>query len=203
MHLDAGYTILRPALKLDTLRLLAHDDALTSGHALPTWPAAKAALPARPAYTGAKHHARFVGNLFANAWDDKDLLRHARLRANGRLTATAIAIRLYQHGPRRRPPDDASGTRARLLPAVPIDPFAAADQPIRYVPDWPRPYLYTVGENGLDDTATAWRPSAADMEPLTARDGFVDLVSAIAAALPHDTPYRPVGCETAGYLRFR
>jgi hypothetical protein len=182
MHLDTGmmlsasYPVLRPALHLDTLRLLEQDDAMIAASNAPTWPATRAAFPVRPTFAGSKHHARFVGNLFTNAWDEKNLLRHAQLKAHGRLVATMLAIRLYQHDhPGQRPPT-LEALVPQYLPTVPRDPLAATDQPIRYLPQGARPYIYSLGENGVDDTATGWRPRAADLVPTAAADAFVDLV---------------------------
>ncbi len=181
MHLDAGqllaaeYPVLRPALQLDALRLIAQDEAMIAAAGAPTLPAARAAFPPRQPLTGPKHHARFVGNLFTNAWEDENLVKRARLLAHTRLATTALAIRLYQHDHAGRRPPTLAVLVPDYLPAVPRDPFAAGDQPILYLTNAVRPYLYTLGEDGVDDTTTRWRPSPTDLSPLDAKDGFVDL----------------------------
>jgi hypothetical protein len=67
-----------------------------------------------------------------------------------RMTATALAIRLYEADHGRRP--------ARLadlvpdyLPAVPADPQSPDDRQICYLPNDDLPRLYSVGLNGVDD----------------------------------------------------
>jgi hypothetical protein len=70
--------------------------------------------------------------------------------AQRRMTATALAICLYEADHGRRP--------ARLadlvpdyLPAIPADPFSPDDRPICYLPNDDLPRLYSVGLNGVDD----------------------------------------------------
>src|SRR5688500_14682412 len=54
--LAAAYPVMRPALQLDALRLVAQGDAVIAAAGAPTWPAAKAAVPARATFTGPRHH---------------------------------------------------------------------------------------------------------------------------------------------------
>ena len=67
-----------------------------------------------------------------------------------RMTAVALAIRLYELDHGRRP-----ATLTELvpgyLPHVPDDPFAAKGVKLRYAPDARRALLYSVGVNGQDD----------------------------------------------------
>ncbi len=76
-----------------------------------------------------------------------------RGRAMRRMAATALAIRLYEIDNGRRP-----AKLADLVPdyldAVPDDPFAAPGTPIGYLPDAPRPLLYSIGDNGVDQHGT-------------------------------------------------
>ena len=87
-----------------------------------------------------------------------------------------VAIRLYQldHAGQRPPTLDA--LVPKYLPAVPGDPFNA-DAPLGYVADPKDPYVYSVGENGLDDSAATkpWRPDATVLDPLKAPDLFLRL----------------------------
>ena len=65
------------------------------------------------------------------------------------MAGTALAIRLYEidQGVRPRKLDDLV---PEYLPAVPKDPFAEDNKPLRYLPNAPRPLLYSVGDNGTD-----------------------------------------------------
>jgi hypothetical protein len=103
-------------------------------------------------------------------------MTRARLSAHARLAATALAVRLYQHDRAGQRPPTLDALVPDYFPAIPRDPLAPGSQPIRYWSDGATPYVYTVGENGVDDTAAGWRPSATDLMPLAAKDGFVDLV---------------------------
>ena len=74
---------------------------------------------------------------------------HFRGLAIRRMAATALAIRLYQleHG---RRPAKLADLVPKYLPAVPLDPFAAAGRPIGYLPKAPRPLLYSINADGKD-----------------------------------------------------
>ncbi len=76
--------------------------------------------------------------------------RHFRLRAERRMAATALAIRLYEleHGKRPATLDELV---PELLPAVPVDPFAEPGRPLMYLPGNDPPILYSVSEDGVDD----------------------------------------------------
>jgi len=70
--------------------------------------------------------------------------------AERRMAATALAIRLYELDYGRRP-ERLAELVPDYLPSVPGDPFAAADRPIGYVPHAPRPVLYSVNIDGVDE----------------------------------------------------
>ena len=78
----------------------------------------------------------------------------ARLHYEGmterRMAATAVAIRLFREDHGRRP-DTLEELVPKYLPAVPRDPMAEDDAPIRYLPNASPPILYSVSENGVDD----------------------------------------------------
>ena len=61
------------------------------------------------------------------------------------------------------------------LPAVPLDPLAANDRPLTYVPGEPRPCVYSVGSDGRDDGG---EPDGLEPSPIisrSARDLIADL----------------------------
>jgi hypothetical protein len=70
--------------------------------------------------------------------------------AQQRMAAVAFAIRLYEldHG---RRPSELLELVPDYLNAIPIDPFSATGEPIRYRPDAERAILYSIGRNGTDD----------------------------------------------------
>ncbi|MCG3130364.1 MAG: hypothetical protein FLDDKLPJ_01121 [Phycisphaerae bacterium] len=78
------------------------------------------------------------------------LIGEYRVRADRRMAAAALAIRMYEvdHG---RRPASLEALVPEYLPAVPEDPFCEPGQPIRYAPDAVPPLLYSVGPNGADD----------------------------------------------------
>ncbi|GMU38141.1 MAG: hypothetical protein KJ057_14000 [Phycisphaerae bacterium] len=73
-----------------------------------------------------------------------------RLKAQRRMAAAALAIRMYEvdHG---RRPASLDELVPEYLPGVPEDPFADRGAPIRYTPDADPPVLYSVGPDGTDD----------------------------------------------------
>jgi hypothetical protein len=80
-------------------------------------------------------------------------LLHFRLIAERRMAAIAIALRLYalekDHDARTLHELVAAG----YLTRVPADPFSR-DADLCYAPDLPKPLLYSVSQNGVDDGGT-------------------------------------------------
>ena len=70
---------------------------------------------------------------------------------NGRLSATALAIRWYAIDHAGRLPARLADLVPQYLPSVPADPFAADGRAIAYHPDPSRPILYSVSQNETDD----------------------------------------------------
>ncbi len=81
---------------------------------------------------------------------ERAILLDFRLRAQRRMAAIALAIRLFEidHGARPRVLDELVPD---YLDSVPRDPFAEGSEAIRYLPAADRPVLYSVGENGIDE----------------------------------------------------
>ena len=69
------------------------------------------------------------------------------------MAGTALAIRLHEidHG---RRPAKLTNLVPDYLDAVPDDPFAKSGTPIGYLPNAPRPLLYSIGANGIDEHGT-------------------------------------------------
>ncbi len=95
---------------------------------------------------------------------DRSVEIHFRQIGFRRLTATAIAIRLYELDHRRRP-ETLAALVPEYLPAVPRDPFRADGGPIGYLRDDEIPRLYCVGSNGLDENGLLVWSSPTQLDP--------------------------------------
>ena len=118
----------------------------------PDYPAyLKNAPPPVPAALKQSPKLHFMASMFLPAYD-RFVTQHFRAKADRRLAAVALALRLYavEHGGKY--PATLDELVPDYLPAVPTDPFAAGEKPLRYVVDDPEaPVVYSVGENGTDD----------------------------------------------------
>ncbi|MCK4343090.1 MAG: hypothetical protein KAY37_15355 [Phycisphaerae bacterium] len=142
--------ILSPTWKLDTVHALEHYTSYADAADAPNWPAARAALPPDSTWGNAPNTvARFLSLILMQSLERATLI-HFRLCAYRRMAATALAIRLYEWDHGRRP-ETLTELVPDYLPAVPRDPFDAADAELRYLPDAPSPLLYSAGKNGVDD----------------------------------------------------
>ena len=70
--------------------------------------------------------------------------------AQRRMAGIALAMRLYEVDNGRRP-GKLGELVPKYLPAVPVDPFSPDGKPISYRPDLPKPVLYSVGMNQIDE----------------------------------------------------
>jgi hypothetical protein len=146
--------LLGPAWKLDALRMAEHTDVARQAGLAGNWPAALRQLPPEPSGTApASSGSRWVSRLLSSSLMsslERATLIPFRDRAQRRMTAVALALRLYELDHGRR-----AAALAELvpdyLPAIPRDPFDAGDGPIRYLPGAPSPLLYSVGSNGVDE----------------------------------------------------
>ncbi len=108
-------------------------------------------------------------------------------RAQRRLAATALAIRLYQLDHDGRRPRSLRDLVPKYLSDVPVDPFAADARPLGYRNDSQVQALYSVGPDGSDETADLhwFRTSVSTFEddiriPLAGtlvKDPYVDVAS--------------------------
>jgi hypothetical protein len=99
------------------------------------------------------------------------------------MAAVSLAARLYQAEHGKWPPTP-EALVPKYLPEVPRDALAPGAQPLRYVlipggrPDGAdRPLVYSVGEDGVDDTAagTAKPPAVPNYSWARAADQWRDL----------------------------
>ena len=141
---------LTPMLKLDALAGIRFGSAIVDGAGKPNWPAARATFPPEPSdWSPLERLTRPVSGLILSSLD-RVVFQHFRALAESRMAAIALAIRLYEvdHG---RRPETLVGLVPEYLSTVPIDPLAADDRPIGYLPNAPKPILYSVGDNATDD----------------------------------------------------
>jgi len=76
-----------------------------------------------------------------------------RMRGNRRLLAAKLAIAAYRTEHGGSLPAKLDDLAPKYLPRLPVDPFSATGDVIKYRPDLPRPCVYSVSENGNDDGA--------------------------------------------------
>lgn len=187
MQIDVGVQvgkrihIVRPAVLLDVIGLAKEGDQLMAAGAAPDWPTALPLVPKPPAFTGPRATAHLVSQSVRPALG-RALSTSIRATANARLAALALAIRLYQLDHADQRPPTLGALVPAYLSAVPLDPYSAGGQPMRYVSDPVAPYLYSVGENGKNDSAAStttapWRPDAKTLDPATAPDLFLRLTT--------------------------
>jgi hypothetical protein len=95
---------------------------------------------------------------------ERAFVLHYRALAMRRMAAVALAIRLFEIDYGRRP-DRLDDLVPEYLPEIPLDPFSAGRHPVRYRPQAPRPILYSVSNDGIDqDGAIARRRSGTGID---------------------------------------
>ncbi|MFQ5807970.1 MAG: hypothetical protein ACE5I3_16110, partial [Phycisphaerae bacterium] len=143
--------LFRPALRLDTVRMMEYSTAAAHAGLAPDWPTADKLLPRyETARSGVEMLTRFLSNLLLPALDNALVIHyHSLLRR--RLAATALAIRLYAADHGAQPPA-LDALVPDYLPMVPEDPFAADGRVIAYRLDATPPVLYSVGTDGVDES---------------------------------------------------
>ena len=121
--------------------------------------------PPMPAAVGGGSKLHFIAGMLIPA-HNRFVQQHYRSKADRRLTAAALALRLYAADHGGRYPATLDELVPKYLPAVPVDPFAAGSKPLCYLTEDPAaPVLYSVGENGADDGGTAAPANARRARP--------------------------------------
>ena len=168
----AAYLALKPAFVLDCVRAMGKADAVARAAMAPNRPDAQAALGKGYMGFSILHRANeFLSVTMDGPWRGT-LDTRFRAAARNRMTAVALAMRLYEldHG---RLPAKLDDLVPDYLAQLPADPFATDGRPIAYEPKavaqsyvfydrrtWrrttvppgpPHPVLYTVGPDGRDD----------------------------------------------------
>ena len=171
--------VLRPMFQLDAVRMVEMDDALARAAAQPSAPQAKALLaatavkgpsapPAPPGGTiPAKREVVDYPRLLSSSLLGGGLTNgrffeiSMRSRAERRMSAVSLAAQLYRADTGVWPPT-LDALVPKYLPHVPRDPMAADGRPLKYLlvkgglpGGGDRPVVYSVGNNGVDDTPDA------------------------------------------------
>jgi hypothetical protein len=195
--------LLRPMFALDAARMLELDEVIMEAASKPNLPAAKASLargaawkppPAVPAAAlfgpapppGAKRQAidfaRIMSGLTFNPGAAlRTIQRSMESRADRRMSAVSLAVQLYRADHGQWPPT-LDALVPKYLPAVPVDPMAPDGRPLGYVlvkgglPDGgDRPLVFSVGIDGVDDSAKGGIPPAPSYGWYRGRDEWHDL----------------------------
>jgi hypothetical protein len=179
---------LRPMYQLDAMRMLEQDEVLLEAAAQPNGPAAAAVLargaarkplpgppPAGAAWFGGAatppkrvpiDYARVLSsNLLGGSGMGRAIQQDMRLRSERGMSAVSLAAQVYRADHGGAWPASIEPMVPRYLPRVPRDAMAAGNPPLGYVlvkgglPDGSdRPLVYSVGTNGVDDTANGATP---------------------------------------------
>ena len=164
--------LVAPMFKLDLIKMIRDFNTTIDAAGKPTWPAAKATLGKLPPPAGPL--ARVLMPSLGRAVETE-----FRVRCERRMVAVALAVRMYhqEHGAW---PATLEALVPKYLPHVPGDVFAADGSALRYLvipggrPDGgDRPVVYSVADDGNDDTAAGrvkvpatemygWQARAAD-----------------------------------------
>ncbi|MBU0617202.1 MAG: hypothetical protein KKI02_05760, partial [Planctomycetes bacterium] len=140
----------KPMFQLDGVFMMELCTAAAEAGTRPDYVTAQEALPHFPAF--GNHPERTAHLLSSILLPSFERVLELRFRVIGerRMAATALAIRLYEldHGHR---PLTLTDLVPGYLPAVPRDPFATDGRTVGYLPDAPKPILYCVGLDGVDD----------------------------------------------------
>ncbi|GJM24465.1 MAG: hypothetical protein DHS20C16_08800 [Phycisphaerae bacterium] len=140
---------LRPVWTTDCCRTAAYQSQQRTAYLEDTYPKARAANPGDYLTADDVSMVLHPGVIWAFSWD-RPAQFDFNLRALRRMTATALAIRLFEveHGHR---PETLDRLVPEFLESIPRDPFAEGDEPIQYRPGADPPVLYCVGQDGFDD----------------------------------------------------
>jgi hypothetical protein len=121
---------------------------------------------------------------------DRTIKVHFNILTVRRAAAIALAVRLWQVDHAGKFPPNLQALVPAYLPAIPIDPFAKGQSPLRYKSDTPAgPIIYSVGENGVDDGgSTTPLPGLSQHISQNDRDDRLDIVYPLRPSPPSTDP---------------
>jgi hypothetical protein len=119
--------------------------------ASPDYPTFRANEPPIPGPIRANPKLHFFASILMPSYG-RFVTQHYRGKAERRLAATALALRLYAADHGGSYPKTLDELVPKYLPAVPTDPFTTGSRPLKYsAADPAAPSVYSVGEDGADD----------------------------------------------------
>jgi len=140
-------------LVLTDARLMGQfvSDIITAYKKSPDYPSFRQNQPPIPAPIKSNPKIHFFAAIMLPSYD-RYVQTHYRSKAERRLTAVALALRLYSLDHGGQFPKTLDELVPAYLPAVPKDPLVAGDKPLTLaVGDDGTPIVYSVGEDGKDD----------------------------------------------------
>lgn len=166
--------LMGPVIRADALLMLRYmTDSIAAADEAGDWLAFQARFPNGMGPPGIPWRHPFSTILLPAI--DRGTEVHYRLLTQRRLTAAALAVRLYAADHDGKLPASLDALVPAYLPRVPLDALAGGGKPIGYVPDPQRPRLYHVGPNGTDDGGRERDPSASRAENERASDEVLHL----------------------------
>jgi len=144
-----GRAVYEPAIQLDLQRMLAFMAPFVAAGTAENWTEVRAPTLEVTNKLSLRGLTRLHSAILLPSLD-RAVQIHFRLIGERRLTATVIAMRLYEldHG---RRPETLDALVPEYLAAVPRDPFHLGGGPIGYLRDDEAPRLYCAGTNGIDE----------------------------------------------------
>jgi hypothetical protein len=152
----------RPMALSDGLLMINHTTALLRAYdTSPTWPAYKAGAPPFPDEIQRTMVRHLLAKMMLPSFDHAAQVSFRHI-AERRMTAVALAIRLYAIDHDGKRPAKLEDLVPQYLPAVPLDPFAPTPQALRYINDPTNPVVYSISDDGMDGggSEVSARPSA-------------------------------------------
>jgi hypothetical protein len=140
-------------LVLTDARLMAEyaTDMVKAHQVSPDLPTFRGNQPPLPASIRGSPKIHFYAGIMTPAYD-RFIAQHYKGKADTRMTATVLALRLYAADHGGRYPDKLDELVPEYLPSLPADPLAAGGVPLKYsTADPSAPAVYSVGEDGVDD----------------------------------------------------
>jgi hypothetical protein len=159
--------LIAPMLTLQSLRSAANLDTFPNALAQPTYTQARAVIPAVARTSNAStlyNISRVLGPSLAIGIPARHIQNDFTIRAQHRLAAAALAIRLYQSDHNGNRPNSLDALVPAYLPQVPRDPFSPDNKPLIYRADPAHPVLYSLGINQRDDGGIDY-PSGTSTKP--------------------------------------
>jgi hypothetical protein len=162
----------------DAAIVVAHETQVVAAfERSPDYAAYRQNAPGVPAALQKSPTLHFVAGMLMPSLD-RFILQQYRSKADRRLAATALALRLYAVDHGGTSPLALDELVPNYLPSVPRDPFAAGDKPLRYSRSDPAaPLVYSVGDDGVDDggSRTSTRAGRNDAGRWDRRDAVLEM----------------------------